>query len=33
MTKTNFRAALQSYLVLQLFYSTDKFLAYIRKTN
>jgi hypothetical protein len=31
--KIHFRAASQSYLVLHLFYSTDEFLAYIRKTN
>ena len=31
--KTHFRAALQSYLLLHLFYSIDGFLAYIRKTN
>jgi hypothetical protein len=31
--KTHSRAALQSYLLLHLFYSTDEFLAYIRKKN
>jgi hypothetical protein len=31
--KTHFRATLQSYLVLHLFYSTDEFLAYSRKTK